>query len=238
MIEKIYLSKLRGEAHYQFMGSFIALTSKYPVIVNKISTPFQNLQTLYATETEIIDQMRKSDYTAKIVAADHRLDNAVQGFGQNVHTAVHHFDPAIADAAYSLKNLFKSFGKIERKSYREESAAVSTLLKELSGAYAEKAALISGLNGWIVEMNAANAEVVALLADRAAEKASRPPERLKNVRSDIDAVYHDIIARIEAFILLEGETEYLVFVRDLNALIEDLHKIRPHHRKNPDTKEA
>jgi hypothetical protein len=230
-ILKIYLTLLRNEVHYQFFESLIAILSKFPYVKDKIAAQFRRLSELFAKEDEVIDLMRKSDYTAKIAAADHRLDRVVQSFGGVVRTALNHFNPAVADAAQSLLNLFKSFGRIPSKSYREEIAAVTNLLQELRGGYAAKVALVDGLNGWIAEMDAAKAELTTLLDSRTSEKAARPQERMLNVRREIDAVYLDLITRIEAFMLFEGESEYAAFVRELNTLIDEVKKIRPHHRK-------
>jgi hypothetical protein len=234
-ILKIYLVPLRNEVHYQFFASLIAILLKYPYVKDKIAAQFQRLSELFAGEDRVIDLMRKSDYTDKIAAADYRLDRIVQHFGGVLRIARNHFNPAVADAARSLFNLFKSFGKIPLKSYREEIATVTNLLQELRGGYADKVALIDGLNGWIAEMETVKNEVTALLDSRTAEKATRPQESMLNVRREIDAVYLDLVSRIEAFMLFEGEPEYAPFVRELNTLIEEVKKIRPHHRKKKET---
>jgi hypothetical protein len=234
-ILKISLILLRNEVHYQFFESLIAILLKYSYVKDKIAEQFQRLSELFAREDGAIDLMRKSNYTAKIAAADQRLDRAVQSLGGILRTARNHFNPAVADAGQSLFNLFKSFGDIPSKSYREEMAAVTNLLQELHGGYADKITLIEGLDGWITEMEAAKTELTTLLDSRASEKAVRPQERMLNIRREIDAVYRELIARIEAFILVEGEPEYAAFIRELNTLIDEVKKIRPHHRKKKET---
>jgi hypothetical protein len=225
-INKINVGKLRNEAHYQFFTAVIALTVKFPLIVEKLGDLFGLLQRLFAKEDEVVDYIAKSDYSAKIAAADERLDNAVVGFSETVRGALYHFRPEVADAALSLKNLMKTYGNIIRKSYDEELAAVTNLLQELEGAYAEKVSLISGSSEWIAEIKAASENETVLLALRNTEKANKPQERMVNVRDEVNSVYRDIVAKIEALTLVEGDTAYASFVNELNALIERFNKIR------------
>jgi ABC-type transporter Mla subunit MlaD len=225
-ISKIHLGHLRNEAHYQFFTAFIALIAKFPFIVGKLGDLLVSLQELFAKEDEVVDYIRKSDYSAKIAAADERLDSAVVGFSETVRGALHHFREEVADAALSLKNLLKTYGNITRKNYDEEIAAVTNLLQDLEGAYTEKVALISGLSDWVAEIKSAKDNMSALLALRNTEKAGKPQERMVNVRREIDPVYRDVTAKIEALTLVEGETEYEPFIRELNELIDRFNKIR------------
>jgi hypothetical protein len=159
------VGKLRNEAHYQFFAAVIALAVKFPWIVEKPGDLSGLLQRLFAKEDEVVDFIRKSDYSAKI-----------------------------ADAAPSLKNLMKTYGNIIRKSYDEEPAAMTGLLQELEGAYAAKVVLIGGLSEWITEIRAASETVAELPALRNTEKAGKPHERMTNVRRETDSACRDTVA--------------------------------------------
>ena len=230
-IVRINLKSLRNEAHYQFLAAVTALIVKFPFIASKLGDLFRLLQSLFAKEDEVVDYIRKSDYSAKIAEADERLDKAVTGFSETVRGALHHFRLEVADAALSLKNLLKPYGDIIHKNYDEELAAVTNLLQDLEGAYATSVALISGLSEWVTEIKAASENVTTLLALRNTEKAGKPQERMVNVRREIDPVYRDIVAKIEAFTLVESEAEYVPFIRELNELVDRFNKIRPRKTK-------
>jgi uncharacterized coiled-coil protein SlyX len=235
-ISRIYLEKLRNEAHYQFIAALIALMVRFPLIGEKMEDLMELLQRLFTKEDEVVDYIRKSDYSAKIAAADQRLDSAVTGFGETVRGALHHFNPEVADAAQSLKNLLKTYGNIARKNYDEELAAVTNLLQDLEGAYAKQTGMIAGLSEWIMEIREVAATVTALLALRNTEKAAKPQERMVNVRREIDPVYRAFVARIEALALVESDAAYAPFVNELNALVERFNRIRPHKtEKNGET---
>jgi hypothetical protein len=198
---------------------------KFPFIAGKLGDLFGLLQSLFAKEDEVVDYIRKSDYSAKIAAADERLDKAVIGFGETVRGALYHFRPEVADAALSLKNLLGTYGNIIRKNYDEELATVTNLLQELEGGYATSVTLIGGLSEWITEIKDASENVATLLALRNTEKAGKPQERMVDVRREIDFVYRDVVAKIEALTLVEGETEYVPFIKELNELIDRFDKI-------------
>ncbi|MDR2680909.1 MAG: DUF6261 family protein, partial [Tannerella sp.] len=166
----------------------------------------------------------------KISAADSRLDGIVTGFGEIIRGALHHFNPHVADAALSLQNLFKTYGNIARKNYDEELAAVTNLLQDLEGAYADRVMLITGLSEWVKELGTASRELADLLALRNTETAEKPQVRMVNVRREIDPVYRNFVARIEALSLIEGESDYIAFINELNALVERFNHIRPHQR--------
>jgi DNA mismatch repair ATPase MutS len=237
-ITKIYSGRLRNEAHYQFFAAVIALMVKFPSVIDRLGDLFGLLQRLFAKEDEVVDYIRKSDYSAKIATADERLDNAVVGFSDTVRGALYHFREEVADAAQSLLNLLKTYGNIIRKNYDEELTAVTNLLQELGGAYADKVKLISGLSEWITEIKAASENVATLLALRTAEKAGKPQERMVNVRREVDSVYRDIVAKIEALTLVEGDTAYAPLINELNALVERFNKIRSHKTGNSSGKDV
>jgi hypothetical protein len=227
-VSRIYLENLRNEAHYQFIAALIALVVRFPLIGEKLGDLFELLQRLFAGEDAAVDYIRKSDYSAKIAEADRRLDSAVTGFGETVRGALRHFSPEVVDAAQSLRNLLKTYGNIARKNYDEELAAVTNLLQELDGAYAKKVHSIGNLSEWVMEIHETSATVTALLAQRNTEKANKPQERMVNVRREIDPVYRNIVARIEALSLIEGDVAYAPFINELNALVERFNLIRPH----------
>jgi hypothetical protein len=233
----LYLSRLRNEAHYQFFAALIALIHANPIIKEKVLAWFEKLVEIFNREDEVVDFIRKSDYTTKIVEADNRLNKAVVGFSETILGATHHFNPGVADAALSLKNLLKTFGKIIHKNYDEELAAITNLLQELDGAYMEKVELISGLSEWVEEIRGAGNNLNALLVLRNAEKAAKPQERMNDIRKEIDPAYRELVKRIEAFSLVEGELEYASFINELNALIERFNHIRPHKTAKKNTEE-
>jgi hypothetical protein len=59
-----------------------------------------------------------------------------------------------------------------------------------------------------------------------------------NVRREVDSVYRDIVAKIEALTLVEGDTAYAPLINELNALVERFNKIRSHKAGNSSGKDV
>jgi hypothetical protein len=230
-IIRIYLERLRNDAHFEFFSIWIVLVNKYPFIKGKIEELFDAFLALFDKEDEVVNFNRSSDYSAKIQVADRRLDAALVGLNEFVRGAVHHFNATVAEAALSLKNLLKNYGYITRRNYDEKLAAVTNLLQDLDGPWHDKVLLISSLAEWIEAIRAAAAEETELIALRNAEIAARPQERMPEVRREVDISSRNIIARIEAFMTIEGEANYAAFVSELNAAVERFNRLRPHKKE-------
>jgi hypothetical protein len=134
--------------------------------------------------------------------------------------ALHHFDPTTVDAAQSLLNRLDAFGRITRKSYEEEILNVNLLISDLlSAEYSAKATLV-GLSPWIQELQNAESDFEHLIEQRNVETSQKPQGRIRNIRLELDTVYHRIVDRIDAAATLEdGASMYDDFIAELNARI-------------------
>ncbi|MDR1675936.1 MAG: DUF6261 family protein [Tannerella sp.] len=215
-ILKIHFQHLRNEAHYQLLLLVQKLFGNYPAVaalVTDLLTPFFDLLTL---EGQLVDAVRGSVYTEELAEADRRVDRDVAGINAAVASALHHFDPALVAAAKYVEIRLKSFhGEIEKKAYEEESAAVKILVTDLQGEYAEQVAILS-LGPWVAELAAAQEDFERIFLLRSDKRATQPKERLRDVRKQIDAVYRQIVDRIDAYTLLNGDSVTGLFIEHLN----------------------
>ena len=78
------------------------------------------------------------------------------------------------------------------------------------------------LNEWVDELQTANNKFVDIKNERYTEESSKTSLRMKKVRTEIDALYKEIVNRINAQILLNGDTNYKDFVSALNQRIENV----------------
>jgi hypothetical protein len=218
-ILKIYFSYLRNEAHYQFLLLVKILFETYPNvagIVSTLLTPFYELLTL---EGKLVDAIRSSEYTKQLAEINERLDRALVGFHAAVNAALHHPNPEAVKAAERLKVRLNAFrGEIERKAYEEESAAVKILVADLQGSYAPQVSLL-GLEVWVNEIAAEQSLFEQIYLQRSAAHAAQPHDKLKDVRKQIETVYHQIIERIDAYTVMNGDGVTDTFVSLLNDQI-------------------
>jgi hypothetical protein len=218
-ISFIKFNYLRGEAHYQYLTLFKGLLDEFPAARNTAASFYTDLVSLLAQEKQVVDRQKSSDYTQQITDADHRDDRLITGIRDTVDAAMHHFNPAIVAAATSLNLRLKAFGEIQAKSYEEEVTAIDILLDDLqSPEYAPKVSLV-GLAPWLSELRLAVDDFKRLLKLRNVEGAGKPPERLREIREQIEIVYRNIIDRIHSAATLDTTNAFAEFIKRLNVQV-------------------
>ncbi len=223
-ILKASLGNYRNEEHFQFQTEFKGLVEKYTPGTLNIEAAWAVYLPCYNKEEGVLDLLRKSSLTVKISDADHYRDKLNSGLSDTVKGALNHFNPAIKDAARRVQILLDRYGKINRKSYDEETAAINSLINDLNTDYSADVATL-GIGEWIAELQSANNAFVALMQERYSEETEKPEYNMKIARTDTDAAYSTITERIDALMIVNGEGIYAGFVKDLNQRIEKFNKI-------------
>ncbi|MDR1154203.1 MAG: DUF6261 family protein [Bacteroidales bacterium] len=109
-------------------------------------------------------------------------------------------------------------------------AAVKILIADLQTTY-QPAVVTLNLTAWVNELTAAQNEFDSLFALRNTEQAAKTQERLRDVRKQEDAAYRDIVDRIDAYTLMNGDQTCAVFINDLNREIAYFNEHDHHHAK-------
>jgi hypothetical protein len=225
------LEKLRNEAHYQSQLLTKKLIDETPTIASIVAQLYPQFNNLLELEGTLVDQVRKSEYTAELEAADARLDRVIVSLNRAIDAALHHFDPEVVQAAKILEVRMKSFrGALEKKAYEEESGAVKILVRDLQTTYAEQISFLN-FDPWVTEMESAQQDFERLFLLRNDEIADRPHEKLKDVRKEMDIVYRQMVGQIDAYTVLNGDASTEPFVRRLNEEIVYFNDHTHHHAK-------
>jgi dsRNA-specific ribonuclease len=99
------------------------------------------------------------------------------------------------------------------------------LLKDLEEKYPTECTK-AGLTAWVNKLREVNQEFISTDKERLDETTAKTNLVLKQVRVQMDAVYRDIVERIHAAMIMEGEiSPYTDFVDDLNTLIKKISDI-------------
>jgi hypothetical protein len=220
-IKVLHLHLLRNDAHVEFMNTYKGRINENPQVKSAVEELFATFAGRLTKENMLYDVIQKSIYTAKIADADHRVDSAVVGIDTAVTAALHLPDPAVQEAAQAVRIRIRAFGHITKKSYEEESAAVNRLLTDLrSFAYINKVALL-GLEPYVTELAAAEAVFDEAFKRRLDETTAKPEGRLKEVRREVDGIYHAMNATFDAAMYASLVPIWVEpFIRELNTLID------------------
>ena len=220
-IKKIHLVSLRNAEHLQFQTEFKTEVEKKTATALGIDTQFANYLLKYKEEDEALVYIRKSSQTDLLNEADSYRDRIFRGLCDTNRAALNHFIPEKAEAARKLNIVFDTYGNITVEAYDEETAKINSLIKELRENHANEINLLA-LTEWVDELENANNKFVDIKNERYTEESSKTSLRMKKVRTEIDAQYKELVNRINAQILLNGDTNYKDFVTALNQRIENV----------------
>jgi hypothetical protein len=218
-IRRLRVENLRNEEWFQFFTEFKALAEQHSPAALNIDELFALFLVLYAGADEALEIIRKSASTEQIADADTARDTVFRGLAEAVQSALLHFDAVKREAARRLQITFDHYGNVARKSYDAETATIHNLIQELNGKHATDVATL-GLGDWVTQLDADNRAFEALMNTRYSEEAGKTDFRMKEVRRETDRIYRDITDRLEALMLVNGDTAYVPFVKELNIRVE------------------
>ncbi|MDR2009001.1 MAG: DUF6261 family protein [Bacteroidales bacterium] len=217
-IKKIHMQHLRNEELFQYITDFKSLISEYPPESMGITDQYQKFLSLYANADDVLEQIRKSQYTAEIAQADIERDTTFLGFRNVVKGMQSHFNSEKSKAAANLMIVFDQYGNISKKNYSEETALIHNFLQEMRGKFAPDVEVI-GLQEWVDMLDQNNQEFSSLMLQRNEETSQKTNLKMKDLRKEIEDCYVDIIRRIEAVTILQSDHSLTDVVNKLNANI-------------------
>ncbi|MDR2293547.1 MAG: DUF6261 family protein [Prevotellaceae bacterium] len=241
-ITSITLRNIRNNMHFAFMRSILELLQTKAANLTHITKSLAAFEAIVADEDAALDIVRRYELTEQIHDEDRRRDTAFYGMREIIRSCLRHFDADKRDAAIRLDTLFEDYKKAPKKPLPEESADLHNLVQRLEALSADIALL--GIGDWLNEMKQANDNVVAFTASRESEAAARAQFKMTNIRSEADAAYAEITARLEAAATLEGADAYSSLFGEINARISEYNTILQrekglrHNNKNSENVDA
>ncbi|MDR1561557.1 MAG: DUF6261 family protein, partial [Dysgonamonadaceae bacterium] len=234
-IVKARLEHYRNEAHFQMMSLFQKRLAADPAVVNIVANLMGAFNTEVELESKLVDAVLSSPYTEQLANTDKRLDRAIVGLSATIEADLHHYNPLMVEAARKIALRLKAFrGEIENKPYEEESAAVKILLNDLQTTYSAEVGTLS-LSGWVFEISDAQTTFEELFLKRDDEWASRPTEKLPDVRKRVNVIYRNMVELIDAYGALNGYSVTGEFVGKVNSDITYFNEhIHGHAKKEID----
>lgn len=216
--KRLRTEELRNEGWFIFFESLKELIEQYGADTLDIEALFSVLISFYEDADEALELIRKNVTTEQLAESDSQRDSIFRGMADTVKAASNHFDEGNRQAAKRLQVIFDHYGNLTRKQYDEETGAIHNLLQELY-AYPEDIDLL-GLRTWMVQLEIKNNEFKALMKLRNSTESAKTNLRMKNIRVEADRCFRDILDRLDALMLLNGEEKYAPFVNELNTMID------------------
>lgn len=218
-INSIRTSHLRNGEHYEFFTGFDKLVAKSGAIVLGIETLYHDFKPLLESEAEAFNIVKGSAVTDEITDSDAARDNTFRGLINANKSNLTHFLPAVKKASQNLMPVFGLLGNITKKPYDEETADIRDLCNKLLGSYLPDTTA-AGLLDWVNRLKTDNESFEELKNKRFTEASAKTQKRMTEVRLQTDKVYQQIVKRINALIIINGDATYKEFVTELNNRIE------------------
>jgi hypothetical protein len=226
-MKKLHVLKLRAlhlASQIYYYDRLLELLATAGAAVKKALAPLMPaFEAELAKEEALLQWARKSEYTAKITAADTELDRVLVAINGLVHTGRHSTDVAVKDAAERVRTMLKHYGYVPRKAYAEKMGDVELILEDFTGPYAADAAAL-GLTPWVPTLQDALDHLSDLIRRRDDERVKKPRYTAHAVRSSLDAIYRRMADIINASALTGASDEFAALIDRLNPLIDRLNE--------------
>jgi hypothetical protein len=203
-IFKLDLKRLHNEEWFNLFTDLFTLVPAYGAQTLGIKELLDLLEPLYDKSDLLLQQMRKSSYTEKMIDAQktrNALFRAMFGVIKATRTLPEELK---RDAAKRLYILFSGYRKSAiNRSYTEEMSTFFNLLQDLEGKYAADVILLQ-LGTLVNDLKAAEQRFVDIRAQRTKEDIEKPVDKIINVRKEADVLYNGIADLLHVKLLADG----------------------------------
>lgn len=235
-IKKNHLVEYQNEEHAGFHTYVQEYLLEDSTVSQKVEVQMNDHKLKLAIEKSALDVVKKNTFTVRVNAADAARDKPIRGFFKVIKGMVHHFNPAVAQAAYNIDVINEKFSGITYLTNEKQTPAEESYLAALKAAITDITTL--NLNDWVVEIEAKENAFLELVKNRNTEDDTKSAINMKAARVATDDSYDAIVDRINAFITIEGDAAYATFVTKLNNRIDQYNTAiaqRKGHAKKDDT---
>ena len=211
--------------------------------VKKLSDPkITDLRLIYTEQfTEFDDVLKtggKSPFSQKLADLDKLQDNMYTGLAAQNRAMLNHFDPEKAEIASQVDIILRKYGNPCRLPYLQEDAVIKNLLQDLETFdnkeeeddrpviesleitnVTNRLAKI-GLREWVDQLKLRNKDFMDLYARRNEADAAIVTGATKEARDKTDAAYYNVARRINSLAEVNGETDYITVINNINQLLD------------------
>lgn len=153
-------------------------------------------------------QIFKSDETVKIVEADLVRDYAVSAIIRYLYVYELSEDANEKLAFASLQTLFNTYNGIQDWNFEEETNGIENLIVDLRSAKYDPHVTLLKMRDYISRLEVANIAFATLFEGRTQEKASKEVFDVKQMRTNMKAVYNDMADYVLAMSKAQNTEEF------------------------------
>ena len=232
-IKTISLTSLRVEEDFGFLKLILAETENLPgqgeeepglpdvqsTTQPALTTAVNSFETAFDAFDTALKASSTNPATATATNADMERDQSWRAANAYVKAMCSHPTADIANAASEAKSLFDKYGDPTSLAQTEESGVLHNLLQDLETFDSSKRALLN-LDVWITDLKTKEDAFLAAAAERTEADAARQVGIVKETRTASDAAYRSLVDTVNALAMINGDTDYVMFIDHVNAVID------------------
>lgn len=215
-IENLSLTRLRTEEDFGLQKrveaetALLTLESDAPMVAT------------YKAAVDAFDEALKAStknpMAATAIQADEAADATWVGTNMQIKAMLNHPDETRRAIAEEAADIFAKYGNITNLAYNEEYGRMHNLLQDIDKMGEEKLQKIC-IDAWIAEMHKCYDAFRTADAARTAAAAGREVGIVKEKRIIADEAFRSLCTRVNALVLVNGETPYGEFIDRVNVII-------------------
>lgn len=231
-----YLVRYRNGEFLQYMTDVLQLIDSQNAKTLKLEVQVGALQPLVTQIDNAYKQSQGSHLTQEVTALDETRDRYLTGIRSVIEGYTYHYDAAYANAAKTLLAILSAHGeRIQKLSYREETAVLDSIFKDFEDHTAAKAVQTLHLTTWIAELKASNARFTEAYLQRVSEAAAYPLANVPELRLQATEAYRALVKHIQAHRTLGGVQAYTTLVNEIDVLAGQYNQVIDNRRSTTTT---
>lgn len=235
LIDDFNIERLTNNGHYEFAKQLSDLLKKFALITEKATAQAGVFNNKVEAEDEVLNLTRKSEQTGDIAAYDRQRDAYYSTYKRAVKNYVRTLPAGeMLDAAEDLQQNITDYKIDTRAQLANETAGLLNMTGDLKGKLATQVEAL-GLTKLVDNLKEANDQVHTLLTERNIDNSTREAGAVKEARAATDAAYENLVLRVNALSVVDGDNDYEPFINALNTQIDYFRKKVVTKRKSSKT---
>lgn len=218
-ISNISLPSMPNGTHFAYMKQAGDWLAEETALVEKISADVEAFTTAFNEEDRCLKISQKSELTEKIAEQDALRDAAYMGLKGAVKAFLNFPAGDMLTAAKTVWQTIKDFDIDVNMQLDKETGLMLNLKDDLDKKLSEEVKKLS-LTPFVEQMGEANLQVKTMIAERDAARAAITVGEMKAARAATDEAYREIVTKVNAYAVIEGDTAYATFIDNINSMIK------------------
>jgi len=218
LIKEVSVARMKNGAHYDFMKAAWESATADAAVSEQAQAQCALLEKKLANENECLAISRKNAKSDDIAEADRKRDDYYTTYRNALKSFLGMPEGDMLEAAKKLWQHAKDLQIDVRAQLNDETGRLTNLTEDLTGDMAASVATV-GLTQLVASLKEANDTVHDLMRQRDAEESTKIAGALKAARQETDEAYGNLVQRVNALAVVDGDHDYTAFIDTMNQQI-------------------